>query len=323
MEIKGPIRKVIDFVKNGIWDLDTTLFGKNRARAAQYLKVLIMTLSTFRNQKVNYRAVALAYFTTMALIPCVAVVFAVTSGFGIGDKLEELLLLNFSGQEAIIKQILQYANNIISITEQGAFGIISAASFIWLVFWLMIQVEKAFNYIWEVKVSRKFWKRLSAYFAIIILLPFVMIMFLSTSLLFSHGNGLMSAVFDTPYWENISEGMTWLVSYGITVLVLTLMYKFIPGTKVKIFRAFQAAMITAVFFCLFQWIYLETQIFFNRLNGVFGALAAIPFLMMWLNISWFIVLFGVELSYAFQNVETYRPHPKQDVEDEYGELYTD
>lgn len=308
MNRENRISRLFRFISKDIWEIDLNLFGKHRARYGRYLKVLLMTLSTFRNQKVNYRAVALAYFTTMALIPCVAVAFAITSGFGIGDRLEELLLLNFSGREEIIRQILLYANNIISIMENGTFGVVSAISFIWMVFWLMIQVEKAFNYIWEVNISRNIWKRIGAYFAIVLLLPFVIVMFLSTTLLFSHGNGLMSAIFSGPIWQEISEGMTWLVSYGITVLVLTLMYKFIPGAKVKIFRAFQAAIITAIFFCLFQWIYLETQIFFNRLNGVFGALAAIPFLMMWLNFSWFIVLFGVELSYAFQNVETYHPH---------------
>ena len=60
-----------------------------------------------------------------------------------------------------------------------------------------------------------------------------------------------------------------------------------------------------VAFTAVQCMYLETQVFVTRLNGVYGTFAAIPLFMIWLNISWNIILMGAELSYAFQNVDTY------------------
>ncbi|MBQ0095189.1 MAG: YihY/virulence factor BrkB family protein [Bacteroidetes bacterium] len=302
-------RQIREFIRTGIWDADLSAYSKFKARVTRHLKVFIITLRTFSNKQVGYRAVALAFFTTIALVPCIALAFAITNGFGIDDDLAKLLLLNYSAQEEIIKTVLQYADNVIGATQRGGFGIVSFLCFIWLVFWLMIQVESNFNYVWGVRVgkTRKIWKRLGAYFMIIILLPFVIIMFLATSLQFSQGNGLMNLLINIPFWDKISDGVRWLLTYGITALVLTLMYKFIPTPKVKFSNAWHSALLTAVLFCIFQWIYVETQIFFNRLNGVFGAVAAIPFLMIWLNVSWFIVLFGNELTYAFHNVETYNP----------------
>lgn len=309
---KEKIKQLKDFLKSEIWVINPEEFGKRKARTTRHIKVFIMTLTTFSNQKVGYRATSLAFFSTIALIPCVALTFAVTKGFGIGDKLEELLLLNFSAKEDIIRQVLQYANNVIEVTNKGAFGIISFLSFIWLVFWLMIQVEKAFNYVWRVKESRSLIKRISVYFAISFLVPLVLVMFLSTTLMFSQSNGLVSSLVDIPFMDKISAGLSWAITYVGIAIVLTFMYKFIPGTKVNFRRALQAALITAVMFCLFQWIYVETQVFFTRLNGVFGAVAAIPFLMIWLNVSWFIVLFGSELTFAFQHVETYNPRLDSD-----------
>lgn len=309
---REKIKQIVDFLKSEIWVINPEEFGKKKARATRYLKVFLMTLNTFSNQKVGYRATSLAFFSTIALIPCVALIFAVTKGFGIADKLEELLILNFSAKEDIIKQVLLYANNVIEVTNHGGFGIISFLSFIWLVFWLMIQVEKAFNYVWRVRESRSLIKRISVYFAISFLVPFVLVMFLSTTLMFTQGNGLVSSLVNIPFLDEISAGLSWVITYAGIAIVLTLMYKFIPGSKVDFRRALQAALITAVFFCLFQWIYVETQIFFTRLNGVFGAVSAIPFLMIWLNVSWFIVLFGSELTYAFQHVETYNPRLESD-----------
>ena len=54
-----------------------------------------------------------------------------------------------------------------------------------------------------------------------------------------------------------------------------------------------------------QYIYLETQVLVTRLNGIYGAFAAVPLFMIWINIGWFIILIGGELSYAFQHVDSY------------------
>ena len=67
----------------------------------------------------------------------------------------------------------------------------------------------------------------------------------------------------------------------------------------------RAAAVSALAFTLLQYLYLETQLFVTRLNMVYGAVAAIPLFMFWMNFGWFIILFGSELSYAFQNVDDY------------------
>lgn len=299
-------KKVNKFLKEDIWRLDRETFGKHKRRALKYLQVTLLVINNVGSKKIGLCGVALAFFSIMALIPGVALAFAVTDGFGFDEKLTELLLSYFSDQELLVQMILGYANNILSITSNGIFGVVTFLSFVWLVFWLMIQVENSFNYVWDkAKKSRAFWKRVSVYVALALILPFVIIMFLGTSLMFTNGDGLVSLVVNIPFWDKISDFLSWLIMYGVAVLVLSMMFKFIPSANVKYREALRSALITAIFFCGFQLIYVTAQIAFNRWNSVFGAVAAIPFLMVWLNVSWQIVLYGAELTYSFQHVDDY------------------
>ena len=83
------------------------------------------------------------------------------------------------------------------------------------------------------------------------------------------------------------------------------MYKFIPNYKVLYSNAIRSAALSGFVFTLLQYLYMETQLFVTRLNMIYGAVAAIPLFMFWMNFGWFIILFGAELSYAYQNVDQY------------------
>ena len=97
----------------------------------------------------------------------------------------------------------------------------------------------------------------------------------------------------------------WLIFAVVVTFVLSAMYKFIPNAKVKYGSALRAAIPAAIAFTIVQYGYIETQVFVTRLSAVFGAFAAVPLFMAWINIGWFIILIGAELSYAFQNVNNY------------------
>ena len=83
------------------------------------------------------------------------------------------------------------------------------------------------------------------------------------------------------------------------------MYKYIPNVKVHFIAAFNAALIAAIAFIVVQYLYLETQILVSRLNAIYGAFAAIPLFLIWMNVSWIIILFGAEISHAYQYVDSY------------------
>ena len=304
--MKNPVnifRRLKRFISEDIWNLDIGEFSRAKARFIKYLKVLIITIKTFSAEKIGFQAVALSFFGTMSVVPFLAVVFAITDGLGLADKLETLLYSYFSNSQETINMVLGFANNIIDTAQSSAMGLVSALLFVWLVFWMMISVERVFNNVWRVRKARNIFKRISFYIAILLISPFVIFLFFSGSMVYS--NMLKGIGIDLEYFESIASILAWILFYIVAALTFSAMYKFIPNHKVMYSSALRAASVSALAFTLLQYLYLETQLFVTRLNTVYGAVAAIPLFMFWMNIGWFIILFGAELSYAYQNVDNY------------------
>ena len=304
--MKNPVNiltRLKRFISEDIWNLDIGEFSRAKARFIKYLKVLIITIKTFSAEKIGFQAVALSFFGTMSVVPFLAVVFAITDGLGLADKLETLLYSYFSNSQEAINMVLGFANNIIDTAQSSAMGLVSALLFVWLVFWMMISVERVFNNVWRVRKSRNIFKRISFYIAILLIAPFVIMLFFSGSIIYS--NLLKGVGLDIEYFESIASVLAWVLFYIVAALTFSAMYKFIPNHKVLYSNALRASAISALAFTVLQYLYLETQLFVTRLNMVYGAVAAIPLFMFWMNFGWFIILFGAELSYAYQNVDNY------------------
>jgi len=135
---------------------------------------------------------------------------------------------------------------------------------------------------------------------LLILSPLVIFIFLTLGLVYSDILNSIGLKIDKII--PLTSIFTWLVSYIFVTGVFTIMYKFIPNTKVKVTAAFKSALVLAFAFIVVQFFYLETQLLVANLNMIYGVFAAIPLFLVWMKISWTLILFGVELSHAYQNV---------------------
>lgn len=291
------------YFSDDIWSIDLDGLSKAKARLVRYIKVFMLTIKTFSGEKIGFQAVALSFFSTMSVVPFVAVIFAVTGGLGLADKLVELLYTYFNNSQETINTVLGFAQNIINTAESSTMGLVSALLFVWLVIWLMLSVERVFNNVWKVRKSRNLFKRLSITISMLIISPFVVLVFFSGSVVYSHALEYMGLnVEEFTIFKTI---LSWVLFAAVAAFTFSAMYKFIPNAPVKYWNALKAAVPAAVAFTVVQYMYLETQVFVTRLNAVYGAFAAVPLFMLWLNIGWFIILIGAELSYAFQHVDNY------------------
>ena len=277
--------------------------SRAKARFVKHMKVLLITIKTFSAEKIGFQAVALSFFSTMSVVPFLAIVFGITGGLGLADKLTTFLYGYFDNSQQAIDMVLGFAQNILNTAQSSAMGLFSSLTFLFIVVWMMLNVEKVFNNVWRVQTSRNIWKRLSIIIPMLIVAPFVVLVFFSGSILYSHAlTNLGLDVEEFTFFKNI---LTWVLFGILATLTFSAMYKFIPNAEVKYTEAFRAAFIAAIPFTLVQYTYLETQVFVSRLNSIFGAFAAVPLFMVWINIGWFIILIGAELSYAFQHVDNY------------------
>lgn len=292
-----------NFVRKDMWELDMEELSRAKARFVQYLKVMMITIRTFSSEKIGFQAVALSFFSTMAVVPFVAIVFAITDGFGLDEKLRVLLYEYFNNSQQIIDTILGFAQNIIDTAQSSAMGLISALLFVWIVIWMMMNVERVFNNVWRVQKSRNLLKRLSVIIVMLIVSPFIIIVFFAGSFVYSHA--LRYLGLDVETFSIFKSILTWALFALVATLTFSAMYKLIPNADVYYSNAIRAAIPSGIAFTVMNYLYLETQVMVTRMNGIYGAFAAVPLFMIWLNIGWFTILIGAELSYAFQHVENY------------------
>ncbi len=296
------LRKSKEFIKGGIWEVETDDLSRFKAKVVKYLRIIILAARNHNNQGIGWKAVALSFFTMMAFVPFIAVIFAIANYLGLGDYLMDLIYKNF-GHTEVMDYLMTFANNIIQSSQEGIYGIISFLVFGWMVIWLMICVERSFNTIWKVRKSRVLWRRVIYYMLTLLTAPFVILIILSVSLTIADGINIIGV--SIPIMESVSGLLVWTIFGIFMALGLSVVYMLIPNTKVRFFPALAAAAISSVAFTVVQYLYLETQVFVSRMNAVYGVFAAIPLFMVWLNIAWFIILLGSNLSYSFQNIDNY------------------
>ena len=311
-EILEFYRWFVKFITDDIWHLNIDDFGKAKKKLIKYLKVAIITIREAAVNHLGLYAFSLSFFTTMSMVPFVAVAFAVTDGLGLKSQLQNMLLEYFSSNKEFVQHVIQFAENIVTIIHKDSFGIISLLFFIGTILWLILNVERCFNVIWKAERGRSIAKRFLYYLGVLIVAPLVITMFLFVALLFT--KTLDNFGFGIELLESAGFVIQWSAFYGIITLFFTILYKYVPNVKVKFSAAFFAALIAALAFVGWQYLYVGTQVFVSRLNTVYGAFAAIPLFLIWMNVSWTIILIGAEISHAYQYESSYTS------EDNYREL---
>ena len=297
--------KITDLFSDRIWTLDTRSSTPVYAELVRIVKLIRITFKTFTENRMGFQCVSLSYFITLALVPLMAFAFAVTGGLGLDNKIPEVLQFILPSNPEVVSLLSEKASGILDSALGGGLGTISAILFLWTILWMMFQVERVFNNVWGIlKIPRKIYTRFGFYFLVLFLSPFLVVIF---------GTGLVYATnLPNLYGIDVKEArfifklLGYAIFYIILVFTLSVMYKYIPATKVQYRYALRSALISGIIFMIFQYLYLHTQMFMGRLNQAYGILAAIPLFLIWLNFSWQIIIYGAQLTYSFQNVDQYQ-----------------
>ena len=301
------IRKVITFLTVDIWRLRLEDLSRMRALFVNQLRILVLSLKGFQEDKLNVRASALTYYSLLSIVPVVAIIFGIAKGFGFDKLIEDALYKNYPGYETVIAKIVEYANSLLETTRGG---IVAGVGIIVLLFTLIKVLgnfEAAFNDIWNIHRDRSIVRKFSDYTAILIVTVIGLIIYTSISGFIS--TQLMNLIDSTALRE--AQGpLSWLIfnilPFFLIWGLLTFIYLVLPNTKVSFKSAFYAAVVAGTLYRIVQWIYISFQIGVSRNNAIYGSLAALPLFLIWVQMSWLIVLVGAEISFAIQNVGMYK-----------------
>lgn len=298
-KIADRIRHAIQYVTHDIWITKEHEYSSTRKLWwVRQFKVILFTLKGIGQHSTLVRSAALTFYTIMSIVPVLALAFAVAKGFGLDAKLHQYLYIEFPDYSKIINQFLGFANNMLERTKGGIIASVGVLVLFWSVLKVFGNVEKAFNSIWEVRKARSIARKFTDYLAVIIIAPILLVLSSSAGLY------VKSSLADfTPYI--LVQILFYILSMMMIWILFTFLYIVMPNTKVKTRNAFTGGMIAGTAFMLFQSIYFALQSSLSNYNAIYSTFAAIPLFLIWLQASWQIVLFGSELSFAYQNINKY------------------
>ncbi len=148
-------------------------------------------------------------------------------------------------------------------------------------------------------ITRKF----TDYISLLVIAPVLLV--IASSFNVSRMESISDSIPFLRYLDSFLKFMVTVLSFTLIWFVFTLIYIVIPNTKVKFIPALIAGIIAGTMFQLLQWGYVNFQSLLSSYGAIYGTFAALPLFMMWLELSWLIVLLGAEISYAYQNAIHY------------------
>jgi membrane protein len=294
----GLVGKAKQFFTRDLWELEPNSLSKARRTGLKFLRICALVFTSFKKDQCPIHAAALTFTSVMALVPFLVILFSIAKGFGV-EKASELLLEQSAAWPAALQQA---ASNIIITVESasaGAMGGIGGVLFLWVAIKMLSSIEETFNLVWGVKIPRSLIDKIRNYIVIMVAAPILLII----------------ASAGMPVLMGFAEKLTWmgplltsilkLIPVVIMALAFTIIYIFLPNTKVKFSAAFTGAFVSAVLTILFQLAIIKLGIGVSKYNKIYGALAAIPIFLFWVQMSWQIMLLGAEVAFSVQNAGTY------------------
>lgn len=304
------LNRLVRFITTDIWRIRVGDLPSRKSFLIRQLRIVLLAVQGFDEDKCLLRASALTFYALLSLVPLAALAFAVAKNFGLEKVLERQLLERFAGQEAVFERVFAFARALLENTRSGLVAGIGVVILLWSVLQLLSHLEYAFNEIWERKRARRWWRKFSDYFAVTVLSPLLLLfagsvtVFIRTQLAGEAANPALVGLVSPLLWL-VLKLAPFLVIWGL----FTFVYIVMPNTRVNFASGLLAGVVAGTCYQVFQWAYISFQVVIARHNVVYGSFAALPLFLVWLQLSWLILLIGAEIAFAHQSVDTYEFEP--------------
>ncbi len=289
-------KKSLDFWKyasEGVWS-DTRQTWKVNA-----VKTINLSVRSFLDSDLQYRASALTYNTLLAIVPALAMLFAIGRGFGFQNLLQSQLTNLLPSQTHALETALGFVDSYLAEASQGLFVGVGLVVLLWTLISLMSNIEDSLNLIWGVTRSRTFGRKIIDYTAIMFLLPILMICSSGLSVFMST---TMVDQFHFRFFTPAIRIMLDIAPFILVWLSFIGMYLLFPNTKVKLKNAVMSGIFAGTAFQVLQYLFVSGQLYVSKYNAIYGSFAFLPLLLVWLQLTWTITLAGAVLCYSSQNI---------------------
>ena len=264
--------------------------------------ILRLAVNIFISKQLNKETAALSYSTLLAIVPIFSVIFAIARGFGYNKYIEYWFMQAFESQPQVAEVLVSFVNSYLVHTKSGVllgFGLVLMLCTVLL---LLTNIERVFNIIWHANKSRSIFRTCTDYLSLFLLLPVVLVLSTGISL-------YVSTIADGVRSQAIVASALFLLIDVLPYVIMSLffigLFVFVPNTHVKVRHCILPGIIAGIAMQSLQYAYIHSQIWVSSYNAIYGSFAALPLFILWVQLSWFICLFGSVLSFSSQNISLF------------------
>lgn len=293
MKIIDKINQYKEYFLKGVWREP-----KNNLRT-RIIKTLNLSYFAFTNRNLQSQSMSLTYSTVLGIVPLLALLFAIARGFGLQNIIEKELFNMAPSQHQALETAISFVDSCLKQSSQGLFVGVGIIFLLWTLYSILSNVENVFNSIWNIRQDRSMYQKVTDYIAICLMVPILMAcsagvqIFMAT---ITHTNTALDIL--SPLVDFLLE----LSPIFLAWLAITLAYFLVPNTKVSFKYAAIAGAFAAVGIEVVQFLFLTGQIYVSKYNAIYGSFSFLPLMLIWLQLSWLILLIGCVLSHSLQNV---------------------
>lgn len=286
----------VRYCVSGVWNDSRTLLS------VRAVKIVNLSVRSFLDRDLQIRAGSLTYNTVLAIVPALAMLFAIARGFGFQNLMQNELFRYFPSQQQALETALTYVDNYLAQASQGIFIGIGVVFLLWTLLSLMSNVEDTFNHVWGITAKRSLQRKFTDYSALFLLLPLLMLCSAGISIFMSDA---VQHVFAGNRLSPVAHRLLAFTPTVIAWIIFTAAYYLVPNTRVSFKASLFAGILCGTTFQLVQWLFVTGQVYVSKYNAIYGSFAFLPLLLVWLQLSWLIALSGVVLTYAWQNFDRF------------------
>ena len=293
------LQKFREFIQYDLWrQPHMEIHAPKKRLLYRFLQTIILVARGFKDQVLVVRANSLSFALLFAFIPMLALIYAIARGFGFEETVQNTISSSFLAEANVAPVLLEWIERYLETARGGLFLGIGLIVLIWAVYAFFNMLENSFNSIWNVKQSRSFARRMTNYVMTLLLVP-VLVVVTSGISIFLNSTEILAPVLDGIL--PIRKFMLRFLPFVATAGVFTWIFIAIPNTKVKFSSAIIPGILMGLLYQLVQALSMFLVVLFTRMSIVYGAFSAIPLVLIWLNITCWLLLIGAELAFAIQN----------------------
>ena len=266
------------------------------------LRIVHLLVRDLIEGQLTLRSMSLVYTTFLAMVPMLALSFSVLKAFGVHNQLEPILLNFLAPMGERGAEITQHIIGFVDNIRVGVLGTLGLAMLVYTVISLLQKIERAFNYTWRVTEHRPFSQRFSDYLSVILIGPVLVFTALGITASLSSVELVRHATeIQAIGWAAKFIGT--LVPYLLIIIAFTLIYIFVPNTKVKPRSALIGGIVSGLLWETTGWGFTAFVVTSTKYTAIYSAFATLIIFMIWLYLSWLILLIGGSVAFYHQHPE--------------------